>query len=139
MVELPNAEQAATWSQHKNQDRKRANLDHAAAARDRQGDTDGSVPLLPLFKEWAGQGKPFPTQHERFTPMSMLPELNVGDQVPARFFPESLENLTLFWTLEEIENLSILLNEDFGVQAGDSLQACRQKAAAFVLGLPPGS
>ncbi|KAF1320360.1 hypothetical protein FI667_g12457, partial [Globisporangium splendens] len=64
---------------------------------------------------------------------SMIPEVNVGELVPTDFFPTDLAQLRR-WTEEQISLLGTILNEDFGIQDNDDLDAQRELVCAYLLG-----
>uniref|UniRef100_K3WRG8 Uncharacterized protein n=1 Tax=Globisporangium ultimum (strain ATCC 200006 / CBS 805.95 / DAOM BR144) TaxID=431595 RepID=K3WRG8_GLOUD len=59
------------------------------------------------------------------------PVLNVGDLVPHEFFPASFRDL-LRWRHRQINELSMLLNDDFEVQARDSLRTRRNRVRHYL-------
>ncbi|KAG7396197.1 hypothetical protein PHYBOEH_002638 [Phytophthora boehmeriae] len=86
------------------------------------------MPFRQLQKVRPGQGAALPNFP---VPPQGLPQLEVGDLVPANFFPQDANELTE-WTLQQIGTLSVLLNEDFGILPMDNLERCHNRVLAYI-------
>jgi hypothetical protein len=83
--------------------------------------------LNPLIKERAGAGVALPgVRAHRIMPIP----LGVGDAVGAPF-PATIRNFNAL-TPRQLSSLAIMLNEDFGITADDSLDARQSKFQRFI-------
>ncbi|KAE8965110.1 hypothetical protein PR003_g29927 [Phytophthora rubi] len=64
-------------------------------------------------------------------PYSDIPRLSVGEVVPHRFFPANYAALRR-WSHRRISELSVLLNDDFGIDGTDNLEERRIKLQRFL-------
>jgi hypothetical protein len=65
-------------------------------------------------------------------PVDPIPELQVGDVVPNYYFPESPSALR-DWSHQQINSLSILLNNDFGIERADKLNERRHMLLHYLI------
>lgn len=103
----------------------------------RQNRASLGVPFfLRLCKTRPGLGQGLPTAiTDGIVLAHPLPKLRVGARVPTRFWPWNQRTLER-WTAGDVDALSRVLNEDFGIVATDSIYGCRRKLFAFMLQLP---
>jgi len=65
-------------------------------------------------------------------PVDPIPLLQVGEIVPVRFFPATPAEL-LNWSHRQINSLSILLNDDFGIERADKLNERRHMLLHYLI------
>lgn len=83
-------------------------------------------PLAPLCKERAGAGVALPGVRAKRIPIPLA----VGDTVGAPF-PANIRDFKAL-TQRQLSYLAMMLNQDFGITAGDSLRARRAKFQRFI-------
>ncbi len=86
--------------------------------------------LVPLIKVRAGAGVALPGLPGVRAHL-IIPMLAVGDAVGAPF-PARIRDFNAL-TQQQLSSLAIMLNEDFGITAGDSLDARRAKFQRFIV------
>ncbi|KAL4129212.1 hypothetical protein PRIC2_005222 [Phytophthora ramorum] len=104
-----------------------------AAAYNARVVADGALSCRPhhfrrFAKATGGLGNALPRAP---APAAAIPVLQVGEVVPHRFFPRSYAALQR-WSHRQISNLSILLNDDFGIDRTDNLSERRMKLEYFL-------
>lgn len=90
---------------------------------------NGGDRFLTLRKIVPGNGPGLLSAASRRVSIPLLPELQIGDTIPRRFWSRNCNELQ--WTLDQIDDLSRLMNQDFGIEATDDLATCRRKLHAF--------
>ncbi|KAG6584550.1 uncharacterized protein IUM83_08049 [Phytophthora cinnamomi] len=107
----------------------RAAVHNARVFRD--GAVHGGVRQLHRFvKTTPGLGDLLPGMSP---PCRDIPWLPVGEVVPRRFFPTNYASLRR-WGHRRINELSILLNDDFGIDSADVLEERRGKLQHYLAG-----
>ncbi|GMF17080.1 unnamed protein product [Phytophthora lilii] len=89
-------------------------------------------PFRRLKKSTPGFGNPLP---QALKTRRSLPTAVVGSFIPSECFPVNAEELRN-WSYEQISELSILINDDFGITAGDSLEECRLRVLEHIADRP---